>query len=163
MTAAFAQLDLETEDETTALGACIAPLLDAGDTILLVGDIGAGKSTLARAIVQTRLSALGRQEDVPSPTFTLVQVYDLDTTELWHCDLYRLSDPQEVDALGLTDAFDTAICLVEWPDRLGDAFPEGALILSLARSVTGEGRVFSAFENGHAWRNRLSPCFTKAA
>jgi tRNA threonylcarbamoyladenosine biosynthesis protein TsaE len=77
------------------------------------------------------LASLNTPEDVPSPTFTLVQTYDTDGGEIWHADLYRLSDPSEVYELGLEAAFETAICLVEWPDRLGDATPTDALYLTL--------------------------------
>ena len=98
--------------ETTAdLARMLAPNLTAGDTILLRGDVGAGKTHFARALIQ---SLLAMPEDVPSPTFTLVQTYETaDGTEIWHSDLYRLTHPEEVDELGLTDAFETAICLVE--------------------------------------------------
>lgn len=120
---------------TTALGALLARLLQPGDTVLLQGDIGAGKTHLARAFIQAKL---GRAEDVPSPTFTLVQTYDAEGFEVWHADLYRLSHPDEVLELGLDSAFDTAICFVEWPDRLGDLAPTSALHVSL--SPKGEGR-----------------------
>ncbi len=102
--------------------------LGAGDCLLLSGAIGAGKSHFARALIQSRLP---RPEDIPSPTFTLVQIYDLEFTELWHCDLYRLSDPFEVIELGLLEAFDAAVCLIEWPDRLQDLSPPGALHLEI--------------------------------
>jgi tRNA threonylcarbamoyladenosine biosynthesis protein TsaE len=77
-------------------------------------------------------------EDVPSPTFTLVQVYDADGDEIWHADLYRLTHPDEVLELGLEDALADAICLIEWPDRLGPYAPKGALHLRL--DAAGEGR-----------------------
>ncbi|HEY6918901.1 MAG TPA: tRNA (adenosine(37)-N6)-threonylcarbamoyltransferase complex ATPase subunit type 1 TsaE [Tabrizicola sp.] len=127
-------LDLPDPDATEALGHRLAGLARAGDAILLEGPIGAGKSCLARAFIRARL---GREEDVPSPTFTLVQVYDADV-EIWHADLYRLTHPDEVWELGLDDAFRTAICLVEWPDRLGVHQPPGALRIRL--QTVGEGR-----------------------
>jgi tRNA threonylcarbamoyladenosine biosynthesis protein TsaE len=128
--------DLSSEQETAAFAARLAPVLRAGDTILLQGDLGAGKSHFARSLIQARLAALGRVEDVPSPTFTLVQVYDCGSVEIWHCDLYRLGGPDDILELGLDDAFETAICLVEWPDRLGPLAPAGALTLSLAMTGT---------------------------
>lgn len=128
-------IDLPDEEATSALGIRLAPLLRAGDTVLLEGPIGAGKSHLARALIRARL---GRMEDVPSPTFTLVQTYDSDP-DIWHADLYRLTHPDEVLELGLDDAFSTAICLVEWPDRLGSHLPPHPLYLSL--SARDEGRV----------------------
>lgn len=129
-------LRLPTAEATTRLAERLAPLLVAGDTLLLEGPIGAGKTHFARALIQARL---GRAEDVPSPTFTLVQTYDGDGVEIWHTDLYRLSHPDEVWELGLHDAFSTAICIVEWPDRLGRHLPQGALRISL--SSEGEGRL----------------------
>lgn len=127
-------LDLPTEDDTARLGRALAAILHAGDCLLLEGPIGAGKSHLARALIRARL---GREEDVPSPTFTLVQTYP-GTPDIWHADLYRLTHPDEVLELGLEDAFSTAICLIEWPDRLGAALPANPLRLSL--SSAGEGR-----------------------
>jgi tRNA threonylcarbamoyladenosine biosynthesis protein TsaE len=129
-------LFLADEDATAALGERLAGLLQAGDTVLLEGPIGAGKSHLARALIRARL---GRMEDVPSPSFTLVQTYDADGVEIWHADLYRLSHPDEVLELGLDDAFATAICLVEWPERLGSHLPPDALRLRLA--AQGDGRM----------------------
>lgn len=128
-------LDLPDADATEALGRRLAGRTRAGDVILLDGPIGAGKSCLARAFIRARL---GAAEEVPSPTFTLVQVYEADGVEIWHADLYRLTHPDEVWELGLDDAFTTAICLVEWPDRLGAHVPPGALHLKLG--AAGEGR-----------------------
>jgi tRNA threonylcarbamoyladenosine biosynthesis protein TsaE len=126
---------LETGEDTDSLGRSLAPLLGAGDCVLLEGPIGAGKSHLARALIQARL---GRREEVPSPTFTLVQTYDAAGIEIWHADLYRLSHPDEVLELGLDDALQTGICLIEWPDRLGRYLPEDALRIAL--SSEGDGR-----------------------
>jgi tRNA threonylcarbamoyl adenosine modification protein YjeE len=124
-------ISLPNPEATAALARKLAPLLAPGDTLLLEGPIGAGKSHFARALILARLAMAGLIEDVPSPTFTLVQTYEDQTCEIWHADLYRLTSPHEVDELGLTDAFDTAICLVEWPDRLGSLAPTNALHLSL--------------------------------
>ena len=129
-------LTLPTEADTAALGVRLAALAQPGDAILLQGPIGAGKSHLARAFIRARL---GTAEDVPSPSFTLVQVYEAFGTEIWHTDLYRLTHPDEVWELGLDDAFARAICLVEWPDRLGTHVPKGALHVELA--LAGDGRV----------------------
>lgn len=129
-------LDLPDPDATTRLGALFARLAKPGDVLLLDGPIGTGKTHFSRALIQARL---GRAEDVPSPTFTLVQTYEADC-EIWHADLYRLSHPDEVLELGLEEAFDTAICLVEWPDRLGSAAPEGALRLRFEQSADGASR-----------------------
>jgi len=115
----------------------LAPQLNAGDVILLEGSIGAGKSFFARALI---LSLLTTPEDIPSPTFTLVQTYDAPKFDIWHCDLYRLTTPYEVQELGLEDAFEAALCLVEWPDRLGDLTPEDALVISLEITDTPQER-----------------------
>ncbi|HLQ18416.1 MAG TPA: tRNA (adenosine(37)-N6)-threonylcarbamoyltransferase complex ATPase subunit type 1 TsaE [Tabrizicola sp.] len=128
-------LHLASADQTEALGRSLALHARPGDVILLEGPIGAGKSCLARAFIRARL---GPAEEVPSPTFTLVQVYEAGGVEIWHADLYRLTHPDEVWELGLDDAFSSAICLVEWPDRLGNHVPPGALHIQL--STQGEGR-----------------------
>lgn len=129
------RLDLPDPDATEALGQRLSRLARPGDVILLEGPIGAGKSSLARAFIRARL---GPAEDVPSPTFTLVQIYDDAGTEIWHADLYRLTHPDEVWELGLDDAFNSAISLVEWPDRLGVHVPPDALRIRL--EAAGEGR-----------------------
>ena len=123
---------LADEAATVAFATRIGPVLRAGDVLLLTGDLGAGKTFLARALIQGRLALSGRIEDVPSPSFTLVQTYDLDDVELWHVDLYRLSGADELHELGLDQAFETAICLIEWPDRLQDLRPDGAVELILS-------------------------------
>lgn len=130
-------LTLSSEDETARLARSLAPHLQGGDIILLEGSIGAGKSFFARALI---LSLLETPEDIPSPTFTLVQTYDAPKFEVWHCDLYRLTSPYEAQELGLEDAFDTALCLVEWPDRLGDLAPKDALLLTLEATDTPQIR-----------------------
>ena len=121
---------LPSEEDTDALAQRIAPILRAGDVLLLEGDIGAGKTAFSRALIRARL---GYEEDVPSPTFTLVQTYE-DDVDIWHCDLYRLSHPDEAIELGLDEAFETAICLIEWPDRLADLAPKSALTLRFVAS-----------------------------
>lgn len=127
---------LPLEQDTVRFAARVSEILRPGDTILLSGDIGAGKSAFSRAVIRTKA---GAEIEVPSPTFTLVQTYDVAGVEIWHCDLYRLTHPDEAFELGLDEAFETAICLIEWPDRLGDLAPQNALKLH-----------FDALENGHS-------------
>ncbi|EAR53020.1 hypothetical protein OG2516_11171 [Oceanicola granulosus HTCC2516] len=143
-------IQLAAPHETEALAARFASRLGAGDCLLLSGPIGAGKSAFARALIRARLG--DPAAEVPSPTFTLVQVYETDDTEIWHTDLYRLTGPSEALELGLAEAFETAICLVEWPDRLADLAPEGALTLALADAPPGRSLTISGPES---WRPRL--------
>lgn len=121
-----------TPDDTKRLADILAPLLVAGDVLLLDGDVGAGKTDLARKIIQNRMLKFDALEDVPSPTFTLVQTYDLGGTEYIHADLYRLSHPDEVYELGLERGFETAVCLIEWPDRLGSMAAKSALNIQIS-------------------------------
>lgn len=126
------EIILPSPDDTCALARKLGQRTRRGDVLLLSGEIGAGKTHFARCLIQSLLS---EPEDVPSPTFTLVQVYETKAGEIWHADLYRLSGPDESVELGLADAFEDAICLVEWPDRLADLTPKNALSLSF--SATG--------------------------
>jgi tRNA threonylcarbamoyl adenosine modification protein YjeE len=119
-------------DATAALGRAIASGLGIGDAVALWGDLGAGKTTLARTILQ----ALGVREDVPSPTFTLVQGYDT-TPPVAHYDLYRLKSAREMQELGFDDALDRGAVLVEWPDRAPEALPPEALHVRLGLRETG--------------------------
>ncbi len=128
-------LFLPDETATDTLAARFAGRLKAGDVLLLSGPIGAGKTHFARALIRAQM---GAGIEVPSPTFTLIQTYEGAGPEIWHADLYRLSHPDEVIELGLEAAFSKAICLIEWPDRLGDLRPHHALTLTFIPD--GEGR-----------------------
>lgn len=141
---------LADEAATIALAHRLAPLLRVGQTVLLQGQVGAGKSALARAIIRARLG--NPAEDVPSPTFTLIQTYPHPQGDIWHCDLYRLSHPQEVIELGLDEAMETAICLIEWPDRLGDLSPPHALTIEMA---AGDQAHSVRLIGSEAWRAQL--------
>ena len=129
---------LSNADATDRLGQRLAQAVRPGDTIFLIGQIGAGKSHLARAIIRALFLAEGVCEvEVPSPTYTLVQTYDLKQGTVWHADLYRLADASEIAELGLEDAFASDIVLVEWPEMIEDP-PSPLLTVSL--SVHGTGR-----------------------
>ncbi|MEI9887832.1 MAG: tRNA (adenosine(37)-N6)-threonylcarbamoyltransferase complex ATPase subunit type 1 TsaE [Rhizomicrobium sp.] len=138
---------------TEALGARIAAGLHIGDAVALEGDLGAGKTTLARAI----LHALGVTEAVPSPTFTLVQTYDTARLPVRHYDLYRIESPSEVEELGLEEALDEGAALIEWPERALSWMPEDRLHIALSlrdgtrrAQVSGPSRWVAAFaETNH--------------
>lgn len=146
------RLILPTPEATEALARAVAAHLGPGDVVLLSGGIGAGKTHFARALVQ---SLLETPEDVPSPTFTLVQEYETRSGSLWHADLYRLTGPQEIVELGLVDAFDDAICLVEWPDRLQDLAPASALHLTFRAIGDDDTRALTINWSDPAWDDRL--------
>lgn len=151
-------LDLPDLAAARRFGAALAPLLAPGDVIALSGDLGAGKTTLARAM----LEALGLEEEAPSPTFTIVQTYDAPPLRLpvWHVDLYRLDHPEDALELGLDEAADTTALLVEWPERLGDFLPPDRLWLTLTPTADG-GRRLTVDAPG-AWDKRLAPLFPVA-
>jgi tRNA threonylcarbamoyladenosine biosynthesis protein TsaE len=137
---------------TERLARAIAPHLGAGDMLGLTGGLGAGKSVFARALIAARLAELGRREDIPSPSFTLVQTYDLGPVELWHADLYRLGSPGEIAELALDDAFRDAICVVEWAEKLGPARPARRLDLALAFVADREdARRATLIPHGPGW------------
>lgn len=118
--------------QTEALAKELAPLLRGGDLLALEGDLGAGKSAFARALIRAYLDA--PETEVPSPTFTIMQSYKVEDSlekkaDIWHLDLYRLSDPDELYELGLEDTRDNSVMVVEWPDRLDKTWREAALTL----------------------------------
>ncbi len=140
---------------TQNLADALAPLLSVGDVLLLHGVVGAGKTDLARKIIQNRMAKLDLLEDVPSPSFTLVQTYDLGETQFVHIDLYRLSNPDEVYELGIEQAFEEAICLIEWPSRLGEIAPKSALNIEI--SILGETeRAFKFYWSNAADWDKIS-------
>jgi tRNA threonylcarbamoyladenosine biosynthesis protein TsaE len=139
---------------TARLAGWLAPLLRPGDAVLLSGDLGCGKTTFVRALVE---AACGGPVEVPSPTFTLVQTYDLPTVPLWHFDLYRLAEPEEVLELGWEEALSEAAVLVEWPGRLGPLTPADRLEIAFAFLPAGPADARLASLAGHgAWAGRLA-------
>jgi tRNA threonylcarbamoyladenosine biosynthesis protein TsaE len=140
-------LRLDGPEATEALGAALAGLLRVGDALLLTGGLGAGKSTLARGLVRALTTP---EEEVPSPTFTLVQTYD-GKVPVAHFDLYRLKGPEEVEELGLDEALDEGAAVVEWPQRLGPRLPRDRLAIDLGED--GEARVARLIPHG-SWKGR---------
>ena len=136
---------------TEQLGLALARQVRAGDVIALFGDLGAGKTTLARGL----LRGLGHDGDVASPTFPIVQGYDELVPPLWHVDLYRIDDPSEIAQLALDDALVDGALVIEWPERLGGALWPHALRLHLTGA--GEGARALTAEIPPAWEGRWPP------
>lgn len=135
---------------TAAFARRVAPILRAGDVVALRGELGGGKTFFARAIIH----ALGGPEEVPSPTFTLVQTYDLSPAPVWHFDLYRLTRPEDAHELDIEDAFVDAISLIEWPERLGALLPAERLDVHLAFGK-GENERVVTITGSPSWTERL--------
>lgn len=152
-------LDAASPEDTAEIAVRLARCLVPGDTILLSGGLGAGKTHFARALIQSRLAKAGLWEEVPSPTFTLVQTYSDGETEIWHADLYRVSGPDELIELGLDEAFSTAIVLIEWPDRLGAMAPPDALRIDLSNGPDDDARRLNLIGPADLWADRLSATF----
>ena len=143
-------MDLPNEEATGALAARLARLVRPGDVIGLTGPLGSGKTSFARAF----LRASGVAGEVPSPTFTLVQTYDIAAGSAYHFDLYRLEKPEEALELGIDDAFAEGVSLIEWPERLIGLLPADRLEVALAQGVADDAREATLTGFG-AWGPRL--------
>ncbi|MEZ5954668.1 MAG: tRNA (adenosine(37)-N6)-threonylcarbamoyltransferase complex ATPase subunit type 1 TsaE [Hyphomonas sp.] len=141
-------LDCPDEASLRALGGRLAGLLKVGDVIALHGDLGAGKTTFSRGLIE----AFAGVTDVPSPTYTLVQTYDSGPLPVWHYDLYRLEDTSELVELGWDETAD-GVALVEWPERAGAKLPKWRLDLTI--EFLGEGRRVTLEPHGEGWQTRL--------
>ena len=155
-------IDLPDAAATVDLGRALASVIQQGDVIALWGNLGAGKTTLARGLVQSRMTG---GEDVPSPTFTLVQTYPWDIAgdgcEIWHFDLYRLDDPSDALELGIEDAFYDHISLIEWPEKLGPYLPDERLDIRLEQDTDPIDRPPTAgrravLSGAGDWKHRLA-------
>lgn len=142
------ELALADEAQTARLGARVAGALRPGEAVCLTGPLGAGKSTLARSLVRALTTP---DEEVPSPTFTLVQFYEGARLAVAHFDLYRLSDPDEAYEIGLDEALEEGCAVIEWPQRLGDRLPPDRLDIDIA--LDGDGRRARLVGRG-AWEGR---------
>jgi tRNA threonylcarbamoyladenosine biosynthesis protein TsaE len=146
----FRVIDLPDEAATARLARRLARLLRPGDVVALRGDLGAGKTSLARATIR----ALGdEREVVPSPTFTLAQTYELPEFTLWHFDLFRLKAPEDAFELDIEEAFASGVSLIEWPERLGQWLPAARLDIALV--FAGPGRRATVTGYGD-WTGRIA-------
>jgi tRNA threonylcarbamoyladenosine biosynthesis protein TsaE len=143
-------LPLSDQTATERLGRSVAARLGLGEAVCLYGPLGAGKSTLARALVR---ALAGKDEEVPSPTFTLVQTYDGPHFPLAHFDLYRLKSPDEAYEIGLDEALESGAVVIEWPERLGDALPIDRLDIRLEPGEQ-EGARIAYLQGFGAWTGR---------
>lgn len=143
-------MNLPDEAATARLGAAIAAALRPGEAVCLFGPLGAGKSTLARALVRALTTP---EEEVPSPTFTLVQFYEGARLQVAHFDLYRLTDPDEAYEIGLDEALDDGAAVIEWPQRLEGRLPRDRLDVEIELTEDAGGRRARLTPHG-AWEGR---------
>ena len=135
-------VQLFSENDTLDLGSKLIKVLTKGDVLAITGELGAGKTTLARGIIQAEKGDI----EVPSPTYTLVQIYDMKNFELWHCDMYRLETPKDAYELGLFDAFEDAVCVIEWPEKLGSLLPKKIYKIDLKFNNKGRTAYLEGFK-----------------
>lgn len=141
--AAMTDVSLPDLAATRALARSLAPRLTAGDVVALMGDLGAGKTTFARFLIEAMAATYGAPlpDEVPSPTFTLVQTYETGGPPVWHLDLYRLEAPEDAVELAIEEGFATAVTVIEWPDKLGALLRDDRLELAFARAGGDAHRV----------------------
>jgi tRNA threonylcarbamoyladenosine biosynthesis protein TsaE len=131
----------EDERATAALARGLARALERGDVVALEGDLGAGKTTFARALIAAFAAEAGEAPpEVPSPTFTLVQTYDFPRAAIWHFDLYRIERPEDALELGIEEAFADGIALVEWPEQLGPLLPARRIAVRIGFGAAPDAR-----------------------
>ena len=145
---------LPDETATAALGAALAEVARPGDVIALSGDLGSGKTVLARGFITALASPDAPLEEVPSPTFMLVQFYDRAPAPVWHFDLYRLEEPDELLELGLDEALAGGIAVIEWPEHAGAYLPDERLDVRL--EIVGDRDLRRVrLHGGKDWSARL--------
>lgn len=146
------------ERQLHSFAAQLAPLLGAGDCVALHGDVGAGKTSLARAIIRARAGV--KDMAVPSPTFTLVQSYELADVTFYHADLYRLKQPEALEELGFLEACASMVVLVEWPERAGRFLPADSLAVYLEHGQDAAFRQL-ILKGSPPWQQRLKSILTR--
>lgn len=145
------KIDVENQAQTEDLAARLAQIAKPGDVIALHGDLGVGKSAFCRAFIRSLTTP---DEEVPSPTFTLVQTYESDFGEIYHFDMYRLEAPDDALELGIEEAFSEGISLIEWPSKLGPYLPWDCLSIDIASLKKATQRRFTFSSEGD-FLNRL--------
>lgn len=145
------KIKIKTQAETEEIAQQIAQIAEIGDVIALHGDLGVGKSVFSRSFIRTLTS---EDEEVPSPTFTLVQMYEADFGDLYHFDMYRLESPDDSLELGIEEAFNDGVSLIEWPSKLGSYLPWDCLNLEISPGENETARVLE-FSSQGSWLDRL--------
>ena len=145
------QFSLKNEVETGILASQLANVSVTGDVIGLIGDLGVGKTAFARAFINARVGDV----EVPSPTFTIVQVYEFSDINVYHFDLYRIEETEELFELGIEDAFTDGISLIEWPDRMDTYLPSDRLDIIFSSVSSENARQVTLVGYGENWINRL--------
>ena len=153
------RISLAGPEATVVVAARLAPLARSGDVIALSGDLGMGKTTFARGFINALAASDGQApEDVPSPTFTLVQTYPFAAFTVWHIDLYRIERPDDALELGIEEAFANGVSLIEWPDRLGPHLPADRLEIAFLPGPADAGADARelVFDAPGGWRKRVA-------
>ena len=140
---------LNHEEQTVALGKRLSPFLRAGDILTLRGELGAGKTSFSRGLI----SSLAGDVEVPSPTYTMVQTYSSASFEIWHFDLYRLENETHIWELGIEEAFDDGVCLIEWPERIENLLSGSELNIKI--QFDKSGRIVT-ISGSQVWGERLA-------
>jgi tRNA threonylcarbamoyladenosine biosynthesis protein TsaE len=143
------KININTLEDTKSLAQQIATLTKKGDIITLQGDLGSGKTEFARSFINSLSES---PQEVTSPTFNLVHPYDTKTFTIWHFDLYRLESPEEIEQIGLYDAFDNGVSLIEWPQIIDDILPVDRLLIKISFD---DDRVAEVEGRGN-WKDRIS-------
>ena len=147
-----------TIQQTVSISRALAELVRPGDTLLLFGDIGSGKTFLSRTLIQKMMQSQGiALEDVPSPTFTILQIYDTISPTVWHLDLYRISNSEEIIDLDLEKALENNVCLIEWPENMGLYVPKRNLSITLEETLGAcDSRTITLEFNDAGWEHIIS-------